>query len=677
MTTTVSPHPTSGVAPTDRGSWRAASLDGLVPTLCVVTTLVIVANVMAMLGRGFEFTDGGYAWNLAVDPSSTPLVVTQAGRVEHVLFGLLGHDEILFQRVNAALSLVLATLLAAVVLRVRRPASTGARWRHAALAIGLGASAFTMLAQWQAPPNYKWLAIQGLLLATIGLLARPADRPRGEFALGVTLGVGGWVTFLAKPVSAIVLAIVCLAHVALAGPSSRRWTRVAVGAGTATVLVVVVGLAVSESFGGFLVDLRDGASLTAVMDPNHAVGQVLMPDLPSLATTTTLVLVGCTALVATLLWWMHRVTPPAPHPDTAAAHDTGQALWSRHRLVPVLVPCTVAVVAIVVASTTWGWWPDYALSQGTWALALPLGTAAVALAVRGRSTSPTRRGDLADLAVLLVLPSAFAIGTGNNHWHEAGRAAVFWILAALPLFRLGFASGPRRRAMLVVLVVTAQLVTAALVHVGIREPYRQNTPLRAMDVAPASPTVVEGLVLSPAGAEFVDGIVGGARAAGFEPGTGIIDLSGRTPGMLHLLGAEPLGRAWLLGGFPGSIEVATRFLAAEGCPALAAAWVLDGPGGTRSLAPEVATNLGMDLDRDFTVVGTGTAPDGVRRRLLAPRRGGAEGTTACQDALGEFGHEWRADPLDPGTEPAETTGRGPRPGPRPAAWWPDRPAAAP
>ncbi|MBY5163886.1 hypothetical protein [Salsipaludibacter albus] len=639
MTTATPPRAESRASAATDVTRRGRSPRWILPAVAALATLVVTANVVAMLGRGYEFTDGGNAWNLAVHPDGTPLVVTQAGWLQHGMLVALGNDEILFQRANAVLTLVLGIALAGVLVARSRSRSTPA-WETAGMAVGGGVGAFALMVQWQAPPNYKWLALQGLLVAAVGLLARPGPtgtRARsGDVALGVVLGLGGWVTFMAKPSSAALLALVALVHLWV---RRTTWLRAVVGAGTALVALLVTGLAVAGSITTFMTDVQTGATLTAVLDPNHSLGALLQPDLPPMSTSTWVVLGAATVACAALLWWTRVATDRSRLP-------TGPAVtW--------VVPGAIAVAAAVVASTTWSWWPDFAIAQGTWGLALPAAAGIVLVAARRRLRGPTR-GVVADTVLLLVLPAVFAFGSGNNYWHEAGRAAVFWMFAAIPLVLAVRGHPRRRRAMVAVCVVAAQLVTAALVHVGIREPYRQDIALRAMDVPVTVTTPVEGLLLSPSQAAFVEAMVGPAQAAGFRAGTGVVDLSGRTPGLLHLLDADPLGRAWLLGGYEGSTEVAIRFLAAEGCPTLATAWVLDGLGGRRSLAPEVPDALGMDLVTDYRVVATGVAFDGVRRRLLAPTRPAAEATTACQDALRERGGPWRADPLDPGTEPEET-----------------------
>lgn len=608
--------------------WRA------LPAVVAAAACVIVTDVVVLLGRGIDFTDGGNAWNLVVAPGASPSTVSQSGFVHHPVFELLGADDLLFQRGNALLTVALATWLGWHL--VRNLALDTGPVVDGALALAVGASSFAMLFQWQAPPNYKWLTVQGLLVVAVTLVARPGS-PRRDLVLGACLGVGGWLAFMGKPSTGAAVAVLAVAHVVASG---TRRTRAVVGTAVATVLLVASAIVLDGSVGAFVTRLRAGVASAAVLTPRHGLGSLVRLDLPNWTTATTIPLVATTVMVVGLAVVAGR---------TRRTGDLGRGLPPAVGMAAAGVAIALSVVAMVVASTTVSWWLDFEWGQGVWALAVPAATlAAVALV-------PDRGGDdrldrpretrrlVADAVLLLALPSAYALGSNNNYWHEAGRAGVFWLAAAVPLVGLVRAAAPTRRRMVAVTLVGAQVVTAGLVAVGARQPYHQEQPLRTMDTALTVDAPMEGMLLSAGQAAFVDELLSEARAGGWRAGTDLVDLSGHSPGMVYLLEGRSLGRSWLIGGYQGSEEVSIDLLAAEGCEAVATAWILQHPGARFRLGDVVPAAFGLDPAADYRVVAAATAPDGTPRTLSVPRRDPDVAIAACREA--------RA-----GADPATTSG---------------------
>lgn len=62
-----------------------------------------------------------------------------------------------------------------------------------------------------------------------------------------------------------------------------------------------------------------------------------------------------------------------------------------------------------------------------------------------------------------------------------------------------------------------------------------------------------------------------ARQAGFTQGSPMIDLTGRSPGLIYALMADSVGLAWVIGGYPGSNQLVIDGLRQVPCGQLAAA----------------------------------------------------------------------------------------------------------
>ena len=128
------------------------------------------------------------------------------------------------------------------------------------------------------------------------------------------------------------------------------------------------------------------------------------------------------------------------------------------------------------------------------------------------------------------------------------------------------------------------------------------------------------------------------------PRATVIDLTGRAPGLVYALGAQPLNSPWVPGGAPGSREALRVTLDRLACPQLGSVWLLDQPGGLYDMAGVFYIAVGAQIS-DFDVLGevdlpprratTATATDATIEppiRLLRDRRLAFEAEQDCRSA---------------------------------------------
>lgn len=91
----------------------------------------------------------------------------------------------------------------------------------------------------------------------------------------------------------------------------------------------------------------------------------------------------------------------------------------------------------------------------------------------------------------------------------------------------------------------------------------------------------------------------------------LIDLSGQSPGILYEIGAESIGQAWTVGGYPGSLNLAEYALAITSCEKISVAWVLFEPNGPRSIPVELMPRLGANFPRSYELAGAWETAEGA------------------------------------------------------------------
>jgi hypothetical protein len=77
------------------------------------------------------------------------------------------------------------------------------------------------------------------------------------------------------------------------------------------------------------------------------------------------------------------------------------------------------------------------------------------------------------------------------------------------------------------------------------------------------------------------------------------------------MGAENIGAAWMIGGYPGSLKYATAVMGRVSCEKIAEAWVLAEPSGPRSIPSELMVYLGATFPQQYQLAGQWSTAQGA------------------------------------------------------------------
>lgn len=577
----------------------------------------VVLLVLVNCWRGFDFSDEGAYFNWMANAWSYAGSNSQYGYLLAPLYHLAGESVGAMRAANLVITLALASALFAALLRESPPRHPQLAVAAAAFALATATLAFTH--RWLISPSYNTLNLQGLLLAAIGL-ALLADPRRGvsRFA-AVLLGAGGWITWMAKPTTAVALAPLALLGVlALA---RRRAETLALAAATAAVLLLAGALAIDGgSLPAHVARYRDALAGAREISDAYALSGVgprlrfdwRAGDLAVFEKIFAAALGGAAfALVGG--------APAALLRTAAAVIGASAAAFLAVRGLPAFL----AGREIAPMQTWWLAAPSFGVLAGLLMTRLP------ALA-----REEGWRG-LALALVLALFPVAYAAGTGNNYWFLAADAAALWVAAALAL-AAGVLEPVVRMRIAAALGLATVLFAALMARIGLDHPYRQPAPIPSQNEWVAFGPRGRALALDRTGADYVRALREGARAAGMAAGAPAIDLTGRHPGAVFAVGATAPGVAWLISGYPASGARAARIIGAIPCAVLARAFVLDGPGAPLRLPPETLRGSGLDPEADYRLAARAVPPTGLGEHvLLAPKLEPAEAEARCRAARGE------------------------------------------
>lgn len=601
-----------------KGGSAADLAPGVALLALVLASLCLLRWLLLLCSAGLDLTDEGFYLHWLSEPANYPSSVSQFGFVYHPLYKLLGGDIALLRSANLLISLVLGWgLCFAIMQQVCHPWSS-ASWRTCVAVIGcafvVATASLSFFALWQPTPNYNSLVFQALMIVATGLVLMR----RSSLLAWLLIGIGGGAAFLGKPTSAVAAAVVVLLYAAIAGRLEIRGLVVA--AFTAMMVLAGAALLIDGSVFDFIERNRAGLELGNLVLPLQAGAlNSFRWDFLHFSDELSARFDYVALAYLTLTTVCCAVTRPA-RVSAALIISLGSALS-----VLVLVGSVSNEISNEPAE-------PYLFLAGA------IGIAASAV-VLGSRTWPSREA-LAIVCAFSLLPFAFVVGTNTNGWMGAGRAGFFWLLIGL-VVASSLSVARRTWHPLLAVGSLSLLGTTIILYLATEHPYRQLEPLRSQQHAVEVGTMRSQLRLSGQGAELISSLHRLTAASGFEAGQPVLDLTGVSPGLLYAVGARPLGVAWTLGGYPGTLDFVTAGLRWESCAAIGASWILSAPEQPDSIAPDFLRKFGMDIGTDYQEVGSIDsvlffAPASkIKYRLLKPVRSPAEASLACERDRGK------------------------------------------
>lgn len=569
---------------------KTAVMQNGLAALCAVGTVLLIWWLLKYSAYGIDFTDESFYLVWMANPFIYDFSINQFGFVYHPIYSLLGGNIAALRQANILITFALAWGLVYFFLASLAADLSKSRITLLAVSAGLATSVFVFFDFWLPTPSYNSLNLQALLIAAIGLILAEKTAHRASIIGCVLVGIGGWLAFMAKPSTALALAVGVFLYLLLARKFSIRMLGLTVAC--ALTLLLVSALMIDGSVLGFIERIQYGVELARLMGGGHNLSQILRVDEFQLGEKLKLAISLVSGALFIALWCM----------------------WAKNKKWSFIGLLISIVFFMVIALLTAGQihrTAGFGQFQGLLIFGLVYALVIATLALgRLRALKNISVEQWAIAALFLAMPYIYAFGTNGNYWQVGSSAAIFWLLAGLTLF----ATLIRERAswsLTLPVAFAAQAVTATLLQTGLEQPYRQTQPLRlnasTLEIGPQRSEIV----LSEGYAKYFSSVESVAREAGFKPTTPIIDLSGQSPGILYSIGAENIGQAWTIGGYPGSLKLAQAALARTSCEKISKAWILFEQDGPRSIPVEIMPSLGADFPSDYRLVGTWKTADGA------------------------------------------------------------------
>ncbi|WP_339079465.1 hypothetical protein [Pseudomonas sp. TMP9] len=622
--------------------------------LSAALTVFMIVSLLWFSHYGLDYTDESFYLVSMANPSRYSFSISQFGFIYNPIYRLLGGDVSALRQFNIVIIFFLAWAVCDLFLKRLTPQSVGGAYARLVTSAGIAMSSLTVLVfagLWLPTPSYNSLAFKGLLIITAGLLLGDRTGSRSSTLGWVLVGLGGWLTFMGKPTTAAMAGLSVIVYALLSGKLS---VRSLIALLSFLVCLLVSAFVIDGSVSGFFARYRDGLEFASMLGGGHSVDILFRIDDFQLSLMSTgifwaTVLAAIVGLIASLLETSGSAVIVALMQVTLIAIGLTGVFWyssqvEMHDGYQNLMLGVILMAAIPVGISTllqsrlllsfiqvfiivlgFAFFYLVPLSPLTSNLGFSVLQSAALLAVIAmgfaffrRKYLPVKHGRYLVLVVpFLGFTYAYALGTGNNYWIPIGSAGFFIVLSGLLAIShlAGRQEFPR---VLFTVSIVVQVITLGLLLKGLEHPYRQTYPLFDNSYAIDLGTQGGQLRLAENSGEYISAARNVFSASGFIKGTPVIDMTGHSPGVLHVIGADSVGVAWTLGGYPGSTVYVEKALKLVSCKQLAQAWLITEPKGPRPLSEQLLASFGASLSADFDVVGMLHSTNGDAQTVYKP-----------------------------------------------------------
>ena len=235
--------------------------------LCSVGTLSILFWLLRYAYYGFDFTDEGFYLVWIANPFLYEGSTTQFGFVYHPIFKLLGGDIAALRQFNIVITFGLAWALGYFYLVSLATGLKESRNTLLAVSAGLSISALMVFDSWLLTPSYNSLNLQALLITATGLVLAAKKIHRSSIVGWLLIAIGGWLSLMAKPSTAIALAVAVFIYLLLARKFSIRMFLLTVA--SALGLLLLSALLIDGSVFAFVKRIELGAEFRSWIPYTH------------------------------------------------------------------------------------------------------------------------------------------------------------------------------------------------------------------------------------------------------------------------------------------------------------------------------------------------------------------------------------------------------------------------
>lgn len=572
--------------------------------ICLSILLILLGKwLFYRAGYDLNFMDEGYYLNWFKNAPNYHFSATSFGFIYRTIFVLLNENIVAFRYFNIAANLVLGLTLTYFFLLSANFNKLNANLY--ALLICASVSALLILIRqdvFLATPSYNTLTFQGAMIFCAGLflLDQPKQNQHTQTFSAVLISIGGWLVFLGKPTSAVLLApmfifFLWLNHRAL-------FSRVLCLTAVITVfLVLITSFIIDDGIVRFYTRYMQGLQVMKAYDAGYStsLSDMFRLDIATLKISNhDLTHIAIASSLVSLIIYL-----------SLQKHSSGFHFFVNFLAFIILASAFAILVGYM--EPMFFYHEFYMLIF----FGILIGVGAITFLHREH----INQGTIRKIFPLILMPYILAFGTGNSYWHLSLSASFFWVLAATALL-IQHKKFKESAAAINFYSATIFFFSVASLWISGYFPQAKMDAFNSDVYRPFLIHQKHQIQLTAPLAEYFERLVQESKRMGFQEGTPVIDMTGQYGLSVFILNGYPIGMPMLYGGQKGSNTVAKMALGSVSCEVIAKSWLIYEPRGYRKLSDQILEEFGLDLAKDYELskMFRGLADKG--NRFMSPSR---------------------------------------------------------
>jgi hypothetical protein len=558
----------------------------LVSFFCILSTSLILFHVFKFSAYGIDFTDEGYYLNWISNPFLYKTSLSQFGFIYYPLYNFVDENIAWLRRINFLITFGISFIL--VYFLINRLVNFQKTNKIIQLIISSGIATTSFTYFYIQTPNYNTLNFQGLLVTCLGVVMIDKITLNKNILGHILIGLGGWLTFMAKPSSAAGLSIIILIYLITSRQFQLKFFFIAIFAVFLLLIIsaIIIDSSIISYFNRYLLSLEQykllqgghGINLTFRVDAITIPKKIIIPFL---------------LVFALSIFFISQ----------------GHKSYKLKNFIYIVFSFSVSIVIYILLLGELNWNPAFKAHQPYLVFGIIFASILTTITIIYKKKIVISDVHWKFFFLFLTLPYISALGTNNNYWAQSGITSFFWLVAGFTLI-IPFSFNLKLIQSFIVLVIISQLLVSIHLKERIEEPYRYNEPLRL-----GKKTIVTNnnhtLIISDEFIRYINDARNISSQSGLQKGNFIIDLSGQSPGLIYLMGAKSLGTAWNVGGYKGSLDAAKAYFNLTNCKDISNAWILYESEGPINISADLLTSLGMNFPKQYQKVGSWETASGA------------------------------------------------------------------
>lgn len=557
----------------------------LIAWVPIVVFVFAGAVFIRYFDRGFDLTDESFYLLNAQDPFSLTLRLFDFGYYLRPLLNLVSKDIYLF-RVSGLIILSFSTCIMAYSL-LRLIDAMGIHLKSLtkfSVVAALIVASWAYYSAWLLSPGYNWMALVAITfcVSSLSFYSTNAISNPEKFPLIplIGLGLGGALTFFAKPPSAVFLGIVTIVWIVFF-PSQCDWKK-KIQHVVVAIIVAVLALAVHFIF------VTEGIE-TAIAE--YTLAYDIFNNIKGYQSSSFFGLYQSIAQNILHMIWADKIFLILVAVSIPLNIMGKKEFWFP--IATLIFAVNAIAILIMTGAPTPQRYGDFLLTVMAQFLILSL-----------ILTEPTKRKQvLISFLTLVAFTFAFHFGTGSaNAFHFA----IGFLFFASALVFVSALSAPAKFTNFAVGIMSVFVVAASIIGIsgGVREPYRQRASIWELTQPIQITPNTTPLLVKPEQGDYMLALREGALTNGWQSGETLLDMTGIRPGVTFMLEGHPPAVKWL----PLQVNVPTVTLASvlNALPEseLSTAWILrsfDVPENSR-VSDDLFSMIDINFPSDYHLV---------------------------------------------------------------------------